>query len=62
MRLKAILLINKLFQGQKGLIAEVFLKKPPEEVIFDNKEEIKVGLLGEENSGKSTLVWYENNI
>jgi len=39
------------------LIAEIFIKKPPEEIILDNKEEIKVGLLGEESSGKSTLVY-----
>jgi GTPase SAR1 family protein len=48
--------INQLFKGKKGLIAEVLIKKPPEEILSDDKEEIKIGLLGEESSGKSTLV------
>ena len=56
-RLKANIKLKNLFKGKKGLIAEVFIKKPPEEIITDNKEEIKIGLLGEESSGKSTLVY-----
>ena len=46
--------IIKLVQGKVGLIAELYIKKQ-EEVLRD-KLEIKIGLLGEERSGKSTLV------
>lgn len=46
--------IVKLIQGKSGLIAELYIKKQ-EEVLRD-KLEIKIGLLGEECSGKSTLV------
>ena len=46
--------IVKLIQGKVGLIAELYIKKI-EEVMRD-KIEIKVGLLGDCGSGKSTLV------
>ena len=45
--------IVKLFQGKEGLIAEVFIKKNEE---FFNKIEITIGVLGDEGTGKSTLI------
>ena len=46
--------IVKLVQGKEGLIAELYIKK--QEEALKDKLEIKIGLLGEERSGKSTLV------
>ena len=46
--------ISKLIQGQCGLIAELYIKK--EEEVLRDKLEIKIGLLGEEGSGKSTII------
>ena len=46
--------ISKLIQGQCGFIAELYIKK--EEEVLRDKLEIKIGLLGEESSGKSTLI------
>lgn len=47
--------ITKLHKGKMGFIAEVIIKQIDDSVCND-KLEIKVGLLGEEGSGKSTLV------
>ena len=47
--------VVKLHKGKVGLIAEIFIKRNEEESNSD-KLEIKIGLLGEEGSGKSTLV------
>lgn len=46
--------IVKLHKGKVGFIAEVFIKKKEE--VYKDKLEIKIGLLGDECSGKSTLV------
>jgi GTPase len=46
--------ISKLIQGKEGLIAEMYIKKQEENLI--NKIEINIGVLGEEGSGKSTLI------
>lgn len=44
------------FQGYEGLIAEVMVTKPDIMRESANKTEIRIGLIGEEGSGKSTLV------
>ena len=46
--------ITKLIQGKEGLIAEMYIKKQEESYI--NKIEITIGVLGEEGTGKSTLI------
>ena len=46
--------IKKLIQGKEGLIAEMYIKKLEENYI--NKIEITIGVLGEEGTGKSTLI------
>jgi len=46
--------ISKLIQGKEGLIAEMYIKKQEENLI--NKIEINIGVLGEEGTGKSTLI------
>ena len=46
--------IMKLIQGQEGLIAEMYVKKK-EENIF-SKIEITMGVTGEEDTGKSTII------
>lgn len=53
--LKSKMKIVKLIQGQEGLIAELYIKREEEEL--RDKLEVKVGLLGSERAGKSTLVW-----
>jgi elongation factor 1-alpha len=50
--------ILKIHQGKSGLIAEIIVKN--KEDIQRDKIEIKIGLLGEEGSGKSTLVSLNN--
>ena len=45
---------TKLIKGEKGLIAEMYIKKP--EINYLNKIEITIGVLGEEGTGKSTLI------
>ena len=45
--------VQKLIEGQEGLIAEMHIKKQDENL---NKLEINVGVLGEEGTGKSTLI------
>jgi hypothetical protein len=54
-QIKATMEIVKYYQGEEGLIAEVMITK---EIIYEAKDlnEIKIALLGEEGSGKSTLV------
>ncbi len=54
-KLNASANITKLHKGKVGFIAEVIIKRN-EEIPCNDKLEIKVGLLGEEGSGKSTLV------
>ena len=44
--------VTKLIQGKEGLIAEMYIKKEN----FINKIEINIGVLGEEGTGKSTLI------
>ena len=46
--------LSKLIEGQKGLIAEMYIKKQEENLA--NKIEINIGVLGEEGTGKSTLI------
>ena len=46
--------ISDLIQGQEGLIAEMYIKKQEEN--FINKIEVTIGVLGEEGTGKSTLI------
>ena len=46
-------------QGKEGLIAEIMVTKPQEKIIKD-KLEFRIGLVGEEGSGKSTLVIIKN--
>jgi elongation factor 1-alpha len=55
-KLDATANVVKLHKGNVGLIAEVFIKKKEE--VFRDKLEIKIGLLGDGSSGKSTLVKY----
>jgi len=59
-KLNATADIIKIYQGRNGLIAEVMIKVKEE--IQRDKIEIKIGLLGGEGSGKSTLVYIFNNI
>ena len=46
--------VLKLIQGEKGLIAEMFIKKQEENLL--NKIEITLGVLGLEGTGKSTII------
>ena len=46
--------ITKLVQGKEGLIAEMYIKKQEDNYI--NKIEITIGVIGEEGTGKSTLI------
>ena len=46
--------VMKLIQGEKGLIAEMFIKKQEENLL--NKIEITMGVLGLEGTGKSTII------
>jgi GTPase len=45
-----------LMKGNEGLVAEIWITKPLNWRESDNKIEIRIGLIGEEGSGKSTLV------
>jgi elongation factor 1-alpha len=54
-KLDATATVTKLHKGKKGLIAEVMIKRREE--VYKDKLEIKIGLMGEEGSGKSTLVF-----
>ena len=54
-KLNATATVTNLHKGKMGLIAEVMIKQS-EETVNNDKLEIKIGLLGEEGSGKSTLV------
>jgi GTPase len=54
-KLNATATVIKLYKGKMGLIAEVMVKQKKDSIKND-KLEIKIGLLGEEGSGKSTLV------
>ena len=51
----ATMRIISLYQGKEGLLAEVLITK---ESIYESKDltEVSIGLLGDEGSGKSTLV------
>ena len=46
--------ITNSIQGKEGLIAEMYIKKQEENYI--NKIEITIGVIGEEDTGKSTLI------
>ena len=46
--------VQKLIEGKNGLIAEMHIKK--QEANLTNKIEINIGVLGEEGTGKSTLI------
>ena len=46
--------IRELIQGEEGLIAEMYIKKQEENLL--SKIEITMGVLGEEGSGKSTII------
>ena len=46
--------IAKLIQGKEGLIAEMYIKKQEEN--FINKIEVTIGVIGEEGTGKTTLI------
>ena len=46
--------VIKLIQGEEGLIGEMYIKKQEDNYI--NKIEITIGVLGEEGTGKSTLI------
>ena len=46
--------ITKLIQGEEGLIAEMYIKKQEEDLL--SKIEITIGVLGEEGTGKSTII------
>jgi GTPase len=54
-KLNATATVIKLYKGKMGLIAEIMVKQK-KDLIKNDKLEIKIGLLGEEGSGKSTLV------
>ena len=46
--------VTKLIQGEEGLIGEMYIKKQEDNYI--SKIEITIGVLGEEGTGKSTLI------
>ena len=46
--------IKEIIQGKEGLIAEMYIKKQEENLL--SKIEITIGVLGEEGSGKSTII------
>ena len=46
--------VAQLIQGKEGLIAEMYIKKQEED--FINKIEVTIGVIGEEGTGKSTLI------
>ena len=46
--------VMKLIQGKEGLIAEMYIKKQEENLL--SKIEITIGVLGEEGTGKSTII------
>ena len=46
--------ITKKIRGKEGLIAEMFIKKQEENLL--SKLEITIGVLGEEGTGKSTII------
>ncbi len=46
--------ITQLIQGKEGLIAEMYIKKQEEN--FINKIEVTIGVLGEQGTGKTTLI------
>ena len=46
--------IKEIIQGKEGLIAEMYIKKQEENLL--SKIEITIGVLGEEGTGKSTLI------
>lgn len=52
-KLNAKISCHNFLKGKVGIIAEVLIKQS---VINANQLEIKIGLIGQENSGKSTLV------
>jgi GTPase len=54
-KLDATATVTNLHKGKVGLIAEVMIKQK-EKLVKNDKLEIKIGLLGEESSGKSTLI------
>lgn len=54
-KIKAEILKIEYFKGKQGTIAEITIKKE-EHIISYNRLEIKVGLIGEEDSGKSTMI------
>jgi GTPase len=54
-RIDAEMSILQYTKGKQGIIAEIMIK---EKKIIEEKAEIKIGMIGEENSGKSTLVRY----
>jgi ABC-type multidrug transport system fused ATPase/permease subunit len=58
-KLEASMDILTYTQGKQGLIAEVLIKKPKLLQEIKHKNELKVGLVGEAGSGKSTLVRVE---
>ena len=53
-RIDAEMTIMQYTKGKEGIIAEVMIK---ERKVIEEKAEIKIGMIGEENSGKSTLVY-----
>jgi GTPase len=52
-RTDAEMSILQYIKGKEGIIAEAMIK---EKKIVEEKAEIKIGMIGEENSGKSTLI------
>ena len=52
-KIEAEMSILQYTKGKEGLIAEILIKLKKE---IQEKKEIKIGMIGEENSGKSTLV------
>ena len=46
--------VTDLIQGKEGLIAEMYIKKQEEN--FLNKIEVTIGVIGEEGTGKTTLI------
>lgn len=56
-KIEAVMTVLNYSQGKVGVIAEILVTKPKQEKQVKDKVEIKIGLIGEECSGKSTLVF-----
>jgi hypothetical protein len=56
LQISAKMNIMNYFKGKEGLIAEIMITKNDQQKESQDKPEVRIGLIGEEGSGKSTLV------